>query len=78
MDACARALKAAAAMLKDGKLERLRAERYAGWRGKRAQEMLAGRYGLEEIETHVREAAINPEPVSGRQERLENLVNSYL
>ncbi len=78
MDACARALKAAAAMLKDGKLERLRAERYAGWRGKRAQEMLAGRYGLEEIETHVREAAINPEPVSGQQERLENLVNSYL
>ncbi len=78
MDACARALKAAAAMLKDGELERLRAERYAGWRGKRAQEMLAGRYGLEEIETHVREAAINPEPVSGRQERLENLVNSYL
>ncbi len=78
MDACARALKAAAAMLKDGKLERLRAERYAGWRGNRAQEMLAGRYGLEEIETHVREAAINPEPVSGRQERLENLVNSYL
>ncbi len=78
MDACARALKAAAAMLKDGKLERLRAERYAGWRGKRAQEMLAGRYGLEQIETHVREAAINPEPVSGRQERLENLVNSYL
>ncbi len=78
MDACARALKAAAAMLKDGELERLRAERYAGWRGKRAQEMLAGRYGLEEIETHVREAAINPEPVSGQQERLENLVNSYL
>ncbi len=78
MDACARALKAAAAMLKDGELERLRAERYAGWRGNRAQEMLAGRYGLEEIETHVREAAINPEPVSGRQERLENLVNSYL
>ncbi len=78
MDACARALKAAAAMLKDGELERLRAERYAGWRGNRAQEMLAGRYGLEEIETHVREAAINPEPVSGQQERLENLVNSYL
>ncbi len=31
MDICARAFKAAAAMIADGTLERARAERYAGW-----------------------------------------------
>lgn len=78
MDACARGLKAAAAMLEDGKLEAARTERYAGWDGAEAQKMLTGGYGLEDIEGYVREADLKPEPRSGRQERLENLVNSYL
>ncbi len=56
MDACARGLKAAAAMLADGKLEAARSERYAGWDSDEARKMLAGEYGLEEIEAYVRDA----------------------
>jgi len=76
MDACAAGLKAAAAMLEDGKLEAARGARYAGWDTKENQGMLSS--DLASIEANVRSAAINPEPRSGRQERLENLVNRYL
>jgi xylose isomerase len=78
MDACARGLKAAAAMLADGKLEAARAARYAGWDTPEARKMLTGGYALDDIESYVRAANLNPQPRSGRQERLENLVNSYL
>lgn len=76
MDTCARALKSAAAMLRDGRLEALRAERYAGWQTPAARAMLAG--GLEDAAARVTAEGIEPEPRSGRQERLENLVNRYV
>jgi len=76
MDTCARAFKAAAAMLEDGTLERLRAERYAGWDSPEAKAMLAGT--LEDIEARVLKDDLRPEPRSGRQERLENLVNRFV
>ena len=78
MDVCAKAFKAAAAMYEDGKLEKARDDRYADWDKPEAQKMLNGGYSLESIEDYVRQADVNPEPRSGRQERLENLVNSYL
>ena len=77
MDACAAGLKAAARMLEDGKLEAARAERYAGWDTPDAQALLT-RATLEHCEDCVLAQDINPEPRSGRQERLENLVNRYL
>ena len=77
MDVCARGLKAAAAMLEDGKLERRRAERYAGWDTDDSKALLASAT-LEDCEACVRERPINPEPRSGRQERLENLVNRFV
>jgi xylose isomerase len=73
MDVCAAGLKAAHAMLEDGTLERLREARYAGWEG---SDLLDGT--LEEIATRVRDEGIAPLPRSGRQERLENLVNRFL
>ncbi len=76
MDACAAGLKAAAAMLEDGKLEAARDARYAGWAAPEGQELLAS--DLASIEAQVRHNDINPAPRSGRQERLENLVNRYL
>jgi xylose isomerase len=76
MDTCARAFKAAAAMLADGTLERLRAERYAGWDSASAKAMLTGT--LEEIEARVLKDDLRPEPRSGKQERLENLVNRFV
>lgn len=76
MDVCARAFKAAAALLQDGSLERAREERYAGWRSAEAQAML--RTGtLESISARVLAEGLDPRPRSGRQERLENLWSRF-
>ncbi len=77
MDTCARAIKAAAALLEDGVLETSRRERYAGWETTEAREMLASGT-LDTISDMVIAGNLRPDPVSGRQERLENLVNRYL
>jgi xylose isomerase len=76
MDVCARALKAAAALWEAGELERRRTERYAGWDTPAAKAMLRG--GLTEAAARVEAEGIEPEPRSGRQERLENLWNRYV
>ncbi len=78
MDVCARGLKAAAAMIDEGSLSGFVDDRYAGWSSKDAQAMLGGDVTLEQIEARVREERINPDPVSGRQEYLENLVNRFV
>ncbi len=74
MDVCARGLKAAHAMLEDGALEKARDERYAGWDS--AGALLES--GLDGCFDHVMSNGLNPEPRSGRQERLENIVNRYV
>ncbi|WP_172328166.1 xylose isomerase [Mangrovicoccus sp. HB161399] len=76
IDVCAKGLKIAAAMLEDGRLEALRTERYAGWDAPEADGLLAG--GLADIGDRAVAADLRPEPRSGRQERLENLVNRYM
>jgi len=76
MDVCARGFKAAAAMLEDGTLEAMRAERYAGWDSPAAQSMLNG--DLATIAAQVATDGINPQPRSGRQEILENIVNRFV
>ncbi|WP_417435518.1 xylose isomerase [Hoeflea sp.] len=78
MDTCARALKAAAKMVEDGVLTSFVDERYKGWSKPEAKKMLDGGFSLAEIEEWVRKADINPEPKSGRQEYLENVVNRYV
>ncbi|MBP1806019.1 xylose isomerase [Rubellimicrobium aerolatum] len=74
MDCCAAGLKAAARMLEDGRLEAARAERYAGW--DKAGDLLGSDLGA--LAERALSAGIDPQPRSGRQERLENLVNRYL
>jgi xylose isomerase len=76
MDVCARGLLAAAAMLEDGGLERARAERYAGWDAPEAQAMLQG--SLADAYDRAMAGALDPQPRSGRQERLENWVNRFV
>ncbi|WP_375263777.1 xylose isomerase [Palleronia sp.] len=76
MDICARGLKAAAAMLEDGTLERMRDERYAGWETDAARSMLAG--DLESAAARVESEKLDPQPRSGRQEILENIVNRFV
>ncbi|WP_127901440.1 xylose isomerase [Solirhodobacter olei] len=77
MDVCARGLKAAAAALEDGSLEAARKARYAGWERAEAQEMLASGT-LDGIAARVLKDGINPQPKSGRQERLENIWNRFV
>jgi xylose isomerase len=77
MDICARGLKAAAAMLEDGKLEALRQARYAGWDTPQAKSMLASD-DLDAIFAQVTSSDLQPEPRSGQQELLENLVSRYV
>ena len=77
LDTLAQALLAAAAMIEDGSLERLREERYAGWDGPLGKSILGGA-SLEELEKRVSDGEIDPVRVSGRQEMLENLVNQRI
>ena len=78
MDCCARGLKAAAKMLEDGVLTGHVTDRYAGWEQAGAKAMLSGERSLEQIADWVEAEDINPQPKSGRQEMLENVVNRYV
>ncbi|MEO8603429.1 MAG: xylose isomerase [bacterium] len=75
MDAIARGLLRAARMIERGALARAVAERYAGWDGDLGRAILAGKRSCTDLERHVLDNAVEPQPVSGGQERLENLVN---
>jgi xylose isomerase len=78
MDCCARGLKAAARMIEDKALIRPLEERYAGWNGEEANAILGGKRTLEQVAERVVKDGIEPQPRSGRQEYLENVVNRYV
>ena len=78
MDCCARGLKAAAKMIEDKALSGPLEERYAGWSQAGSQAMLKGERTLEQIADWVVNEGIEPQPRSGRQELLENIVNRYV
>ncbi|MCA3554010.1 xylose isomerase [Aestuariivirga sp.] len=78
MDACARGLLIAATILEDGKLGKAVADRYAKWNEPRNKAMLEGRETLESIAGRALAEGLDPQPNSGRQERLEALLNSYI
>lgn len=76
MDVCAAGFKAAAAMLEDNAVEDMLNARYAGWTTDFGKTLMTS--DLSAIETLTRQKAINPKPRSGKQERLENLINRYV
>ena len=78
MDACARGLKSAAKMIEEKALSGPLEARYAGWNSAEAQAMLSGKESLETIAERVLSKDINPQPKSGKQELLENIVNRYV
>jgi xylose isomerase len=78
MDTLAQSLLVAATLLEDGRLEAVRDARYAGWSEGLGAEILDGQHSLADLEERVASGAIDPRPVSGEQERLENLVNRTL
>jgi xylose isomerase len=78
MDTMALSLEKAAAMIENDVLSKNVAERYAGWNGELGQKILTGSTNLEEIAKQAVDGNINPAPVSGRQEHLENVVNGFI
>ena len=75
MDICALALKKAHAMIEEGSLQAAVEDRYKGWNAPEAQAMLKS--DLASIASTVEKDGINPEPRSGKQEKLENLVSRF-
>ena len=78
IDTLAQALLVAAEMVERGTSRQLREERYAGWAGELGTSILSGDVTLDELERRVATGEIDPRPVSGRQELLENLVNQQI
>ena len=78
IDTLARALENAARMLEERKLQDFVDARYAGWDSALGREILAGQKSLGDLSAEVLSRNLEPQPASGRQEMLENLVNRYL
>ena len=78
MDLLARALENAATLLKSEKLSTFVDDRYAGWDAGVGSQMLAGKADLVNMADHALEQNVSPEPKSGRQEYLENVVTHFV
>jgi xylose isomerase len=78
IDTLARSLLVAAAMVERGTLEAARERRYAGWNGDLGRSILSGKALFEMLAGQVATGEIDPQPVSGRQELLENVVNQEI
>ena len=78
MDVAARALIAVEKMIKDSTLIKNIDERYRNWSNKLGKFILSKDNDLELIANKVIEDNLNPEPESGKQEFLENILNKYL
>ncbi len=77
MDAFARGLKIAAAIRADGRLAQFVHDRYSSFDAEAGQKVERGEMTLEELERIALENG-EPELPSGRQEMLENLINTFL
>ncbi len=78
MDAFARGLKIAAAIRADGRLAGILAERYASWDSGLGAEIEAGKHSFPSLEKIMLEKGEVSGNRSGRQEMIENLINTYL
>ena len=78
IDTLAHALKIAAAIIEDGELDKVLEQRYAGWEGAEGRAILAGERSLSDLAARVESETLEPQPRSGRQEWLENLVNRFV
>ena len=77
IDHCARAFLIAARIVEDGRFDRMLQQRYAGWADPAARDMLAGGQTLEAIAARAEQSNLDPQPRSGRQEQLENLLSRF-
>ncbi|HSL25668.1 MAG TPA: xylose isomerase [Acidimicrobiia bacterium] len=78
IDTLARSLLVAADMVEQETLSRPRAERYARWSADLGARIMSGGETLNSLESQVISGDLDPMPVSGRQEVLENRVNRII
>ena len=78
LDVLARSLKAAAALITDGTYDKTVDARYAGWNEGLGKDILGGKLSLADLAAKVDADGINPQPKSGQQEYLENLINRFV
>lgn len=77
MDAFARALVTADAILQQSAYRKIRADRYASFDAGKGKEFESGKLSLEDLRAYALEQG-EPAVISGRQEYLENLVNRFI
>jgi len=78
MDAFARGLKIAAAIRADGALADIVKDRYESWDTGIGAEIESGNHNFESLESYMLEKGEASPNKSGRQELIENLINTYL
>ena len=78
IDSLASALLVAAELIDQETLSKPVEERYSAWSDGLGERILSGRESIESLEALVMSGAIDPQPVSGRQEHLENEVNRVI
>lgn len=76
MDALARGLLSAAAIIEDGEADAFLAERYAGWDSDLGR-YITGEATLDGLADRALSDGLDPKPRSGRQEHMENLVGRH-
>ena len=78
IDVLAQSLLIAAQMIEDQQLQHIVDQRYAGWNSELGQFILTGKSSLSDLAKLVETQQFAPQPASGHQEWLENIVNSYI
>jgi xylose isomerase len=78
MDAFARGLKVAAAIIEDGALSSLLSKRYSSWDSELGRNIESGKSSFRDLEAFIMPKGEASRNQSGRQELLENIVNRYL
>lgn len=78
IDTLAKSLLVAEELIKARVLEQAKTTRYAKWSDELGAAILGGRETLASLEKRVASGEIDPQPVSGRQEQLENQVNQVI
>ena len=78
MDVCAKTLIAVEKLMNDNVIPKFIEDRYSDWNKELGQLIHNKDTGLDDINKKVIDDNIEPEPRSGRQEYLENILNKYL
>jgi xylose isomerase len=78
IDTLARSLITAANMIETGTLENFINTRYEQWQTPFGQNILQNKMDIEKIAAYVLEKKMDPQPQSGRQEMLENMLNCVI